>query len=202
MTKSKTSLQKVEIWLATLNHVFIGFCTFYSVWYCFKYGFDKPHVWHVFWCSLGFHFLLAEGIMAMYSGNPLTIFSKRRNKKRIHAILQAVGGTLGLIGFFWEIIERIPKGEAIWHIWHGRAGEKFFNFKGNISKIILCRHCRGNFPMFVDAFWLLCTVFKKSQNYQANFAEILSQSLWTDFICIWTCVNNNRLQHEKFCEVR
>jgi hypothetical protein len=122
--ESRSFLQKLEIWLATLNHVFIGFSAFYSIWYCIHYGFDKPHVWHVFWCSIGYHFLMAEGIMAMYSGNPFTLFSSWESKKWFHAILQVTGGTFGLIGFFWEVIERIKNGEEILHIWHGIFGKK------------------------------------------------------------------------------
>lgn len=123
MTESRSFLQKVDVCLNTLNHVFIGICAFYNIWYCINYGFDKPHTWHVLCCSLGFQLLMAEGILSLYSGNTFTLFTKRENKKWIHALLQITGGTLGLTGFFLEVTQRYSAGKTLWHIWHAKFGE-------------------------------------------------------------------------------
>lgn len=122
MVESRSFLQKLEICLNTLNHVCIGICAFYNIWYCVNYGFEKDHTWHVFCCSLGFQLLMAEGILTMYSGNSFTLFASFRNKKWVHALLQAAGGTLGLVGFSIEVSKRYAAGKALFHIWHARMG--------------------------------------------------------------------------------
>lgn len=130
MKEPKSFLQKIEIILNTLNHVFIGICAFYNIWYCINWGLDKDHTWHAFCCSIGFQLLMTEGILAMYSGNTLTLFSGRGTKKWFHALLQALGGILGLIGFFIEVYSRYRDGKALFHIWHARMGElKLFLIK-------------------------------------------------------------------------
>lgn len=129
MTESKSGggglLHKFEVALNTLNHVFIGICTFYNLWYFNNYGFDKSHTWHVFWCSIGFQLLMAEGILAFYSGNTFTLFASRTEKKWLHGLLQATGGTFGLIGFFLEVVQRSQANKRLWHIWHAKMGKKF-----------------------------------------------------------------------------
>lgn len=124
MSESKSFFYNVELFLNTLNHALIGCYAFYNTWYCINYGFDKPHVIHVLLCSLGFQLLMTEGILAMYNGNGYTVFWSRSTKKWYHAVLQAVGGTLGLAGFFWEVIERLQNGEKLLHIWHGITGKR------------------------------------------------------------------------------
>lgn len=106
MTSQGSLLHKLEICLNTLNHAFIGICTFYNMWYFYNYGFDKAHTWHAFWCSIGFQLLMAEGILAFYSGNTFTLFASHSSKKWLHGALQATGGTFGLIGFFLEVVQR------------------------------------------------------------------------------------------------
>ena len=124
MTESRNCLHKFEICLNTINHALIGCCVFYNMWYFFNYGFDKPHTWHVFWCSIGFQLLLTEGILAMYNGNSFTLFASRTNKKWLHGLLQATGGSFGLIGFFLEVVQRLQANKSLFHIWHAIIGEK------------------------------------------------------------------------------
>lgn len=124
MSESRSFLHKLEICLNTLNHAFIAICTFYTSWYCINYGFDKSHTWHVIWCSFGFQLLMAEGIMAFYSGNTFTLFTSHNNKKWLHGLLQATGGTFGLIGFFLEVTQRLQAGKKIFHIWHAKMGKR------------------------------------------------------------------------------
>lgn len=66
---------------------------------------------------------MAEGILAMYSGNSFTLFANRSEKKLIHGILQASGGAFGLTGFFIEIFKQLEYNKPLFDIWHGRFGE-------------------------------------------------------------------------------
>lgn len=111
-----------EIFLNTLNHVFIGICMFYNFWYWNKIGYNIFTLHEVF-CSIGFHFLMTEGILTMYSGNTFTLFVARANKKWIHAFLQATGGLLGLVGYFIEINNQIQCNEPFFDKWHAIFGE-------------------------------------------------------------------------------
>lgn len=120
---SKSLWEKLEIYLNTLNHVFIGICMFYNFWYCINFGFDGPHTWHEMCCSLGFNLLMAEGILAMYSGNTLTLFTNRTNKKWIHGVLQAAGGGFGLAGFIIEIPKQMTGTKRLFDDWHAITGE-------------------------------------------------------------------------------
>jgi hypothetical protein len=123
MSETRSLWQKFEICLNTLNHALIAICAFYTFWYVNNYGFDKPHTWHVFWCATGFQLLMAEGILAMYSGNTFTLFATRTERKWLHGLLQATGGIFGLIGFFLEIIQRSQANKKLFHIWHAKFGE-------------------------------------------------------------------------------
>lgn len=120
--KQRTAFEIFEICLNTLNHAFIAITTFYISWYCINYGFDKAHTLHALLTSIAYQLLMAEGIMSMYNGNTFTLFMTRSQKTNIHWILQATGGTLGLIGFFLEIVQRLNAGKRIFHIWHARMG--------------------------------------------------------------------------------
>lgn len=123
-SNSRSVLEKLEICINTLNHVFIGITTFYVTWYSINWGFEKDHTYHSFFCSIGFQLLMAEGIMSMYNGNTFTLFTKRSQKTNIHWILQATGGILGLIGFLFEVVKRAQNGKKLFHIWHARFGKK------------------------------------------------------------------------------
>ena len=129
MTESPGFWHKLEICLNTVNHVLIGCSVFYNMWYFINYGFDKNHTWHAFFCSTGFQLLMAEGILAMYSGNSFTLFATRTNKKWLHGLLQATGGVFGLTGFFIEVIKTYNNNEPLFSIWHSKMGEKIAKIK-------------------------------------------------------------------------
>ncbi|KAG5676838.1 hypothetical protein PVAND_006645 [Polypedilum vanderplanki] len=128
--EKRSALEKLEICVNTLNHTFIGIATFYTIWYCINYGFDKSHTLHVLLASLGYVLLMAEGIMSMYNGNTFTLFMTRSQKTNIHWILQATGGSLRLAAFFLEVVQRANAGKKVFHIWHARMGL--------VSAIFLC----------------------------------------------------------------
>lgn len=121
--KTKSLWEKFEIILNTLNHAFIGICTFYNFWYCINYGFDGPHTWHEMCSSLGFNLLMAEGILAMYSGNSFTLFETRTTRKWLHGILQTAGGGFGLAGLFLEVIRHLKLNKPLFVIWHAKLGK-------------------------------------------------------------------------------
>lgn len=125
MTQTKTLFEKLEICINTINHALIAITTFYSTWYCINKGLQEKHVLHVLYTSLGYHLLLAEGIMSMYSGNTFTLYMTRSQKTNVHWMLQATGGTLGLIGFFLEVNSRWSAGKKLFHIWHARMGKEW-----------------------------------------------------------------------------
>lgn len=112
----------LEIILNTLNHIFIGICMFYNFYYWTLIGYDI-YTWHEICCSIGFHLLMAEGILTMYNRNTFTLFVPRTKNKWIHAFLQATGGAFGLTGFFIEIYKQLEYNKPLFDIWHGIFGE-------------------------------------------------------------------------------
>lgn len=142
MSESRSAFQKLEICINTINHAFIGIGTFYIIWYCINYGFDKSHTLHALLTSLGFGLLMAEGIMSMYNGNTFTLFMTRSQKTNIHWVLQATGGILGLIGFFLEVVQRAQAGKKVFHIWHARCGMYNINIlSDNLHKSLFALSC-------------------------------------------------------------
>jgi cytochrome b-561 domain containing protein 2 len=119
---SKTSGEKLEIFINTLNHGLIASIAFYSSWYCIHKGISNTHSIHVILTALGYNLLMAEGFMTMYNANSLTIFATRREKTHIHWIMQFVGAVLSYIGFFIEVIRRWQRGRPLFRPWHGLLG--------------------------------------------------------------------------------
>lgn len=120
-TSSKT--EKVEIFFNTLNHSFIAITTFYLTWYCFHVGFTEFITFHVWLTTIGYQLLMTEGILAMYKHNTLTLLANtKRNKTKIHWILQAVGGSFAILGIIVQIISRSRLGKPHFSLIHSIIG--------------------------------------------------------------------------------
>ncbi|XP_055913515.1 transmembrane reductase CYB561D2-like [Eupeodes corollae] len=96
----------------------IGFVTIYITCLCLqrlKYG-DVP--WHALLCTIGFNFLMAEGILTYYKGNSVTHTWFRQEKVILHITLQLLGSILGIAG----IIIRMNFDKVHFTTLHGKLG--------------------------------------------------------------------------------
>ncbi|XP_055923570.1 transmembrane reductase CYB561D2-like isoform X2 [Eupeodes corollae] len=108
---------RLEFSLNLLNHIFIGFVTIYMSWMCINLDLKKTAL-HAWLCTLGFNFLMAEGLMTHYNGNVMLFYYSRKTKTTIHWVLQALGGSLGIVGALLKIIEKPVHFTTI----HGKVG--------------------------------------------------------------------------------
>ncbi|XP_061402731.1 transmembrane reductase CYB561D2-like [Musca vetustissima] len=109
--------QRIDYFLNVLNQICIGFVTIWMSWMCLRNGLAGTalHAWLV---TIGFSFLMAEGIMCLYNHNVLTYNYRRTTKTTIHWVLQALGGACGIAGV---IIKILQKGFSL-HSTHGKLG--------------------------------------------------------------------------------
>lgn len=121
--KMSSKAEKVETFVNTLNHSFIAITTFYLTWYCFHVGFTELITFHVWLTTIGYQLLMAEGILAMYKRNTLTLLAdSKRQKTIIHWILQASGGFLATAGIIVQIISRFRLGKPHFSLIHSIIG--------------------------------------------------------------------------------
>ncbi|XP_037928190.1 uncharacterized protein LOC119662608 [Teleopsis dalmanni] len=92
-----TLAQRLEFSIAVLNRLLIGFVTFYMCWMCLRLK-VKEIPFHALFCTVGFVFLMAEGLMAHYRSNAWSQLCYRPEKTRLHWILQLIGSIVGIIG--------------------------------------------------------------------------------------------------------
>lgn len=125
VNRKKTSLwEKCEIFINTANHCLIAITTFYLIWYCLQYdSMFTTLTQHAWITAIGYQVLMAEGIMTLYNANSLTFLSSRVEKKRIHWILQAIGGIMALYGCIIEIYDRERAGRPHFSSLHSLYGE-------------------------------------------------------------------------------
>ncbi|XP_060666512.1 transmembrane reductase CYB561D2 [Drosophila nasuta] len=116
--------ERLEYFLNVLNQMCIGFITIYISYITLRTGLagTSLHAWLV---TIGFSFLMAEGVMVHYGNNVLTNSYKRNTKTTIHWIVLTLGGTCGAAG---ALIKMIQKGFLLQST-HGRLG---------ITAFILC----------------------------------------------------------------
>ncbi|XP_062551466.1 transmembrane reductase CYB561D2-like isoform X2 [Armigeres subalbatus] len=101
-------LDTAKLIFNTLNHVFIGFVFIYTIWICYKNGFELVFTWHVILCVFGFHVLMAESILVFYSGCSWAVALTKPQRKTTHWIMQVVGTVCIIVGialeFYWRQI--------------------------------------------------------------------------------------------------
>lgn len=105
----RTLVETVQLLLNTLNHALIGFVFMYTVWVCYKNGFQLIFTWHVLLCVFGFHVLMAESIMAFYSGCSWAVALTHPQRKTTHWVMQVVGSGSIIVGIALEIYFRETK---------------------------------------------------------------------------------------------
>ncbi|XP_073823546.1 uncharacterized protein isoform X1 [Musca autumnalis] len=79
------------------NHILIVTLTGYMVYKCWLLEFQKTAL-HAHLCTIGFVLLMAEGVMVRYRANILFDDYSAESKTLLHALLQFMGGFLGIIG--------------------------------------------------------------------------------------------------------
>ncbi|XP_055633270.1 uncharacterized protein LOC129773653 [Toxorhynchites rutilus septentrionalis] len=88
------------------NHLFIATVFFYTVWACWKNGFEKLFTWHVLLCVFGFHVLMAEAILVIFSGNTWSQALPHPQRRTLHWIMQVVSSGCIVIGialeYYWR----------------------------------------------------------------------------------------------------
>uniref|UniRef100_A0A6E8VZ73 ascorbate ferrireductase (transmembrane) n=2 Tax=Anopheles coluzzii TaxID=1518534 RepID=A0A6E8VZ73_ANOCL len=90
----------------TLNHTMIGVVCIYTSWLCWINGFEKLYTWHVFLTLIGYHLLMAEGIVLLYSGNGWTQKLTHSHKRTVHWLIEVVGCSCCVVGIALEIYFR------------------------------------------------------------------------------------------------
>ncbi|XP_037928028.1 uncharacterized protein LOC119662476 [Teleopsis dalmanni] len=108
MSTTQTNTQKIferfEFFLGIINQMCIGFVTIFMTWYCISTGLQIDLMLHAWLVTIGFCFLMAEGIMSHWTGNALTFTYKRQTKTHLHWILEALGGGCGVAGCLIKLI--------------------------------------------------------------------------------------------------
>ncbi|XP_075149636.1 uncharacterized protein LOC142223671 [Haematobia irritans] len=79
------------------NHMLVVTLTSYMVYKCWLLEFQKTAL-HAHLCTIGFVLLMAEGVMVRYRANILFSDYTPESKTLLHALLQFIGGFLGIIG--------------------------------------------------------------------------------------------------------
>uniref|UniRef100_A0A182NBE4 ascorbate ferrireductase (transmembrane) n=1 Tax=Anopheles dirus TaxID=7168 RepID=A0A182NBE4_9DIPT len=89
--RRETFVYHLETCFNTINHMLIGYVTFYLSYYSYSRGFGQLFTWHIFLCSIGYQFFMAESLLTLYSANSWTDRYSTVTKRRLHWILQAIG---------------------------------------------------------------------------------------------------------------
>lgn len=146
----KSKREVAEHFANITNHALIAITTFYITWYSFTVGFHEYQTVHAWFTTVGYQLFMSEGILVLYNKNIYTIPVRNRwMKKRIHWILQAIGGGMALFGIPYQIYNRQITNRKHFSNTHGITGkfyflnddvggfELFFSLKGLISGIFL-----------------------------------------------------------------
>ncbi|XP_035914670.1 uncharacterized protein LOC118513231 [Anopheles stephensi] len=112
----------LETCFNTINHMLIGYVTFYLSYYSYIRGFGKLFTWHIFLCSVGYQFFMAESLLTLYSQNSWTNRYSSNTKRHWHWILQAIGCTAILVGIVIEIYIKEDAGRKHFRSDHAITG--------------------------------------------------------------------------------
>ncbi|XP_052864123.1 probable transmembrane reductase CYB561D1 [Anopheles cruzii] len=93
----------LETIFTTINHMLIAYVTIYLSYYSYTRGFGNLFTWHVFLCSVGYQFFMAESFLTLLSSNSWTDRYSIVTKRRLHWILQVVGCAAIFAGTIIEI---------------------------------------------------------------------------------------------------
>ncbi|EAT46444.1 AAEL002406-PA [Aedes aegypti] len=102
----RSLVDTAKLLLNTLNHVFVGFVFIYTIWVCYRNGFEKLFTWHVILCVFGFHVLMAESILAFYSSCSWAVALTQPQRRTTHWIMQVIGAVCIIVGialeYYWR----------------------------------------------------------------------------------------------------
>ncbi|XP_053957992.1 uncharacterized protein LOC128863088 [Anastrepha ludens] len=108
---------QIQSLLNSINHILIGLIALYFTALGRSLNFQNTAM-HAFLTIIGFHVLMAEGLMSHYPVNFVTNRFSHRNKSKIHGVLQLVGGSLALLGTLGKISQK----EVHFTTLHGKIG--------------------------------------------------------------------------------
>lgn len=204
----KEMMEKVELAVNTLNQSLIAITTFYLTWYCFHVGFNELIVYHVFLTTLGYQFLMAEGILAMYNRNTYTLLAETKAQKTaIHWILQAIGGILAIAGVIIQIISRFRLGKAHFSLIHSIVGKIYcatFALQLLPQRLLMVLQHVICFRFDFDDisgvnvyFWLFITLLTTPQElFSTNFHKICAQYSCYHLLHLRNVINHSRLYYK------
>uniref|UniRef100_A0A182VU24 ascorbate ferrireductase (transmembrane) n=1 Tax=Anopheles minimus TaxID=112268 RepID=A0A182VU24_9DIPT len=112
----------LETCFNTINHMLIGYVTLYLSYYSYSRGFGQLFTWHIFLCSVGYQFFMAESLLTLYSANSWTNRYSTTTKRHLHWILQAIGCAAILIGIVIEIYLKEDAGRKHFRSDHAITG--------------------------------------------------------------------------------
>lgn len=150
----RSFVDTIQLLLNTLNHVLIGFVFVYTVWVCYKNGFQLIFTWHVMLCVFGFHVLMAESILAFYSSCSWAVALTQPQRKTTHWVMQVVGAGSIIIGIALEIYYRETKNKKHFSSPHSILGLvalillviSMFNGLGSLYAVELRKRIK---PMYI-----------------------------------------------------
>uniref|UniRef100_A0AAG5DHD1 ascorbate ferrireductase (transmembrane) n=1 Tax=Anopheles atroparvus TaxID=41427 RepID=A0AAG5DHD1_ANOAO len=112
----------LETCFNTINHMLIGYVTFYLSYYSYARGFGNLFTWHIFLCAVGYQFFMAESLLTLYSANSWTDRYSTVTKRRLHWILQVLGCGAIFAGIVIEIYLKEDAGRRHFRSDHAITG--------------------------------------------------------------------------------
>uniref|UniRef100_A0A182PEC9 ascorbate ferrireductase (transmembrane) n=1 Tax=Anopheles epiroticus TaxID=199890 RepID=A0A182PEC9_9DIPT len=112
----------LETCFNTINHMLIGYVTFYLSYYSYTRGFGRLFTWHIFLCSIGYQFFMAESLLTLYSANSWTNRYSATTKRHLHWVLQAAGCAAIFVGIVIEIYLKEDAGRRHFRSDHAITG--------------------------------------------------------------------------------
>uniref|UniRef100_A0A182JZY5 ascorbate ferrireductase (transmembrane) n=1 Tax=Anopheles christyi TaxID=43041 RepID=A0A182JZY5_9DIPT len=120
--RREKAVYHLETCFNTINHMLIGYVTFYLSYYSYTRGFGKLFTWHIFLCSIGYQFFMAESLLTLYSANSWTNRYSIATKRHLHWILQAIGCIAIFVGIVIEIYIKEDAGRRHFRSDHAITG--------------------------------------------------------------------------------
>uniref|UniRef100_A0A182FND4 ascorbate ferrireductase (transmembrane) n=1 Tax=Anopheles albimanus TaxID=7167 RepID=A0A182FND4_ANOAL len=112
----------LETCFNAINHGLIAYVTIYLSYYSYARGFGNLFTWHIFLCSVGYQFFMAESLLTLLSSNSWTDRYSIVTKRRLHWILQVIGCGAILAGTIIEIYLKEAAGRKHFRSDHAITG--------------------------------------------------------------------------------
>jgi succinate dehydrogenase hydrophobic anchor subunit len=156
---SRSLLEIAEHFANIANHALIVITTFYITWYSFFAGFKDNLTVHAWFSTVGYQFFMSEGILALYSNDIYsTPVRERRIKKRVHWILQAIGGSMAIFGVVFEIYIREAANKKHFKSDHSLTGKLLIIYGCLNMQFCILRSRFGDFSYPHNCIRLPCAI--------------------------------------------